>query len=77
MDDLLSGKCDLAIAGGSHTFTCVPLLMVFSTLNALSHGSQIRPFDAGPTARCPAKASASSCSSGAPTPSATATASTP
>lgn len=47
MEDLLSGKCDLAIAGGSHTFTNIPLLMVFCALNALSRNAQMRPFDEG------------------------------
>lgn len=47
VENLLTGKTDLAIAGGSHTFTCVPLLMVFSTLNALSRSSTIQPFSAG------------------------------
>jgi len=43
--DLLSGRCDLALVGGVHLATDVPLLAVFCQLNALSRQSQIRPFD--------------------------------
>lgn len=43
--DLLTGKCDLALAGGVHVFTDIPFLMVFCALQALSPTSQIRPFD--------------------------------
>ena len=42
---LLTGRCDLALVGGTHLATQVPFLVVFSQLNALSRRSQIRPFD--------------------------------
>ncbi len=43
--DLLMGQCDLALVGGVHLAAHVPLLAVFSQLNALSRRAQIRPFD--------------------------------
>lgn len=43
--DLLSGRLDMAIVGGSQISTPVPIAGVFCQLNALSHREQIRPFD--------------------------------
>lgn len=43
--DLCAYRCDLALVGGSHFATHVPLLAVFCQLDALSRQSQIRPFD--------------------------------
>jgi len=43
--DLLSGSCDLALAGGIHIQNNVPFLSVFSTVQALSLSETIRPFD--------------------------------
>ncbi len=43
--ELLSGQCDLALAGGVHIFTNVPFLTVFTALGALSRSGVIRPFD--------------------------------
>ena len=45
INDLLSGRCDMALAGGVHASTPPPILVIFSQLNALSHKGQIRPFD--------------------------------
>ena len=45
MRDLLSGECDLALAGGSQVWMPVAALNVFCRLGALSHDQQIRPFD--------------------------------
>lgn len=45
MQDLLNGKCDLALVGGSQVSTPVPILNVFCQLGALSRREQIRPFD--------------------------------
>jgi phosphopantetheine--protein transferase-like protein len=45
MQDLLHGRCDLALVGGVHASTPAPILMVFCQLNALSRRGQIRPFD--------------------------------
>lgn len=45
MRDLLTGQCDLALAGGVHVVTPVPVLMLFCQLNALSRKERIRPFD--------------------------------
>lgn len=39
------GQCDLALVGGVHVVTPVPVLMLFSQLNALSRSEEIRPFD--------------------------------
>lgn len=43
--DLLSGASDLALVGGAHVLTPVPVLMLFCQLSALSHQQKIRPFD--------------------------------
>lgn len=43
---LLSGRSDLALAGGVHIFNNIPFLNVFCTLGAMSRREQIRPFDA-------------------------------
>jgi acyl transferase domain-containing protein/phosphopantetheinyl transferase len=43
--DLLSGECDLALAGGSQVWMPVPTLNLFCRLGALSRRQQIRPFD--------------------------------
>ncbi|MCW4354241.1 polyketide synthase dehydratase domain-containing protein [Hoyosella sp. YIM 151337] len=42
---LLSGRCDLMLAGGVHHCHDVTLWSVFSQLGALSASQQIRPFD--------------------------------
>ncbi|MDY6905216.1 MAG: beta-ketoacyl synthase N-terminal-like domain-containing protein [Thermodesulfobacteriota bacterium] len=42
---LLSGRSDLALAGGVHIFNNIPFLSVFCTLGAMSRQDQIRPFD--------------------------------
>ncbi|GAB4162329.1 MAG: hypothetical protein Fur0021_36470 [Candidatus Promineifilaceae bacterium] len=44
--NLTTGQADLALAGGSHVTTPVPILSLFSHLNALSRAEIIRPFDA-------------------------------
>ncbi|MCA9937179.1 MAG: polyketide synthase dehydratase domain-containing protein [Anaerolineales bacterium] len=44
--ELATGQADLALAGGSHVTTPVPILSLFSHLNALSRAEIIRPFDA-------------------------------
>lgn len=44
--DLQTGRCDLALVGGAQVTTPIPILTLFSQLGALSHGEQIRPFDA-------------------------------
>ncbi|HLV02076.1 MAG TPA: beta-ketoacyl synthase N-terminal-like domain-containing protein, partial [Acidobacteriota bacterium] len=46
MRDLLSGRCDLAIAGGVHASTPPPIMMIFCQLKAISRRGEIRPFDA-------------------------------
>lgn len=43
--ELLAGRCDLALVGGSHVVTPVPVLMLFCQLGALSRQQRIRPFD--------------------------------
>lgn len=43
--DLTSYRCDMALVGGTHVVTPVPILMLFCQLNALSRREQIRPFD--------------------------------
>ena len=43
--DLLTHQCDLALVGGVHVVTPVPVLAVFCQLGALSRREQIRPFD--------------------------------
>lgn len=45
VDDLLSGKCDLALAGGIHINSFASFYAMFCGLGALSHSQQIRPFD--------------------------------
>ena len=47
MGDLLSGKLDLAIVGGSQVSTPIPIFSLFCQLGALSRQQQIRPFDKG------------------------------
>lgn len=42
---LLSGKSDLALAGGVHIFNNIPFLSVFCALGAMSRQDRIRPFD--------------------------------
>jgi acyl transferase domain-containing protein/phosphopantetheinyl transferase len=43
--DLLTQKCDLAMVGGIYVSTDVGFQSIFCQLHALSHRSQIRPFD--------------------------------
>lgn len=43
--ELLTGKCDLMLAGGVNASMPPPILMVFCQLNALSRRGNIRPFD--------------------------------
>ncbi len=45
VEGLASGRLDLALAGGAHVVTPVPILMLFCQLNALSRRQDIRPFD--------------------------------
>ncbi|HEU4759322.1 MAG TPA: polyketide synthase, partial [Dehalococcoidia bacterium] len=45
MRNLLAGRCDFAVVGGSQVSTPVPIFGVFCQLNALSRRQQIRPFD--------------------------------
>ena len=45
VQDLLTGQCDLAIAGGAQVTTPIPIFTLFCQLNALSHQQEIRPFD--------------------------------
>ncbi len=42
---ILSGRSDLALAGGVHIFNNIPFLNVFCTLGAMSKQGRIRPFD--------------------------------
>ena len=44
--DLLSGKCDMVLAGGANVNAPLPTLSLFCQLGALSRQEQIRPFDA-------------------------------
>jgi acyl transferase domain-containing protein/phosphopantetheinyl transferase len=44
-DYLLSGRCDLAIAGGVHVITPAQIRQVFCQLGELSRSQTIRPFD--------------------------------
>jgi acyl transferase domain-containing protein len=44
MTDLISGKADLALAGGVQASTTFPIMMVFSQLGALSRRGEVRPF---------------------------------
>jgi acyl transferase domain-containing protein/phosphopantetheinyl transferase len=43
--DLLTQKCDLVLVGGIYVSTDVGFQSIFCQLHALSHRSQIRPFD--------------------------------
>ena len=43
--ELLEGNCDLALAGGSHVWTPMPMITIFCQLGALSRREEIRPFD--------------------------------
>jgi acyl transferase domain-containing protein/phosphopantetheinyl transferase len=43
--DLLTRKCDLVLVGGIYLSNDVGFLSIFCQLHALSHRSQIRPFD--------------------------------
>jgi acyl transferase domain-containing protein/phosphopantetheinyl transferase (holo-ACP synthase) len=45
--ELLTGRCDLAIAGGSHSDTSAVLVEIFSGLRALSRRGELRAFDEG------------------------------
>src|SRR5262249_51249181 len=45
MRDLLTGKCDMAIAGGAHCGSTPPIVIAFAQLQALSRKGDIRPFD--------------------------------
>jgi acyl transferase domain-containing protein/phosphopantetheinyl transferase len=45
MEDLRTGKCDLALVGGVQASTPPPILYAFCQLGALSRTGQIRPFD--------------------------------
>lgn len=47
ISDLLSGKCDLALAGGVNASIPPPILMIFSQIDALSRNQALRPFDEG------------------------------
>jgi len=42
---LLTHKCDMALVGGTFILPDVPFPIIFCQLQALSHQSQIRPFD--------------------------------
>ena len=44
--ELVRGRCDLALAGGVNVSTPAIVLMVFCQLSALSRRGEIRPFDA-------------------------------
>ncbi len=43
--DLLTGKCDLVLAGGANVNAPLPTLSLFCQLGALSRQERIRPFD--------------------------------
>jgi acyl transferase domain-containing protein/phosphopantetheinyl transferase len=45
MRNLIDGKCDLALVGGVQASISPLLLMNFCEINALSHRSELRPFD--------------------------------
>ena len=49
--ELSSGQCDLALVGGAHVVTPVPVLMLFCQLGALSRESGYGPLTRTPTAR--------------------------
>src|SRR5262249_13809050 len=44
MQDLLTGRCDVALVGGVNCSTPAPIFMVFCQLNALSRRGRIQPF---------------------------------
>ena len=44
MQDLLAGRCDMALTGGVHCSSPPPIFMVFCQLNALSRRGKIQPF---------------------------------
>ncbi len=46
IQDLVSGRCDMAVAGGVHASTTPVILIIFSHLKALSKKGEIRPFSA-------------------------------
>jgi acyl transferase domain-containing protein len=46
MSELLRGKADLALAGGIHVSSTVPITMLFDRLGALSRRGAVRPFSA-------------------------------
>lgn len=43
--ELLSGRCDMALAGGVHASNSSPILIIFSQMGGLSRKGEIRPFD--------------------------------
>jgi acyl transferase domain-containing protein/phosphopantetheinyl transferase (holo-ACP synthase) len=45
MNDLLAGKCDLAIVGGVNTTISPATMILFSSIEALSRRGQLRAFD--------------------------------
>ena len=45
VEDLRSGRCDVAVVGGCQASTPAPHFLVFSRLGALSPRGEIRPFD--------------------------------
>ena len=45
MNDLVAGKCDLAVVGGVNTSIPPPTLMLFSQIEALSRKGELRAFD--------------------------------
>jgi len=45
--DLLSGQCDVVLAGGIHVTSTACFYQMFSSLGALSRSGQARPFDRG------------------------------
>lgn len=45
MNDLVVGKCDLAVVGGVNTSIPPPTLMLFSQIEALSRKGELRAFD--------------------------------
>lgn len=45
VQNLLTGRDNMAIAGGSHLFAHIPFLSVFNSMKAMSFSSTIRPFD--------------------------------
>jgi phosphopantetheine--protein transferase-like protein len=45
MRELLTGKCDMVVAGGVHCGSTPPIVIAFSQLQALSRKGEIRSFD--------------------------------